>query len=136
MNKLAGMIVLIAAALGLGFLATQANNDGSLEKNVQPQFQRSSEFSLQDVRQCLMSGNGSHIFEDYEGLATRRGQDPTVFDYLHENGSRLRIERSGEHAEVTLSSSFPPSSQELDLLQWCVARPQTTWIAPEYRTAQ
>lgn len=136
MNKLTGTIVLIAAALGLGFLATQAVDDGSLVNNVQPQFQQSSEYLVRDVQECLMSGNGSHIFEDYESVGTRSVQGPTAFTYLHENGSRLRIERSGEHAEVTLTSSFPPSTQELDLLEWCVATPHTTWIAPEHREAR
>ena len=136
MNKLTGTIVLIAAAFGLGFLLTQTVDGGSLAKNVQPQFQRSSDYSVHDVQECLMSGNGSHIFEDYEGFGTRGGQDPSAFNYLHENGSRLRIERSGEHAEVILTSSFPPSTQELDLLEWCVATPHTTWIAPEHREAR
>ena len=85
MNKLTGTIVLIAAALGLGFLATQAVDEGSLVNNVQPQFQRSSEYLVRDVRQCLMSGNGSHIFEDYESVGTRSVQGPTAFTYLHES---------------------------------------------------
>lgn len=139
MSKVAGTALVAIAGLMLGFLVWETGRVEPSAERAELQFKRSTSWDYDAVRECVKSGNGNHIFRDYERVFTRVAKygAPEPLDaatYIDGSGSALIIERLGGQTEVRLKSARPLWDEQKDLLEWCVSNPQLTWIASKYRS--
>ncbi|MEE4207702.1 MAG: hypothetical protein V2I43_00360 [Parvularcula sp.] len=135
MNKLAGATLVGIAGLVLGVLAWQAGKSSASEERDPLQLMRSTSWDYDTVRECVKSGNGSYIFQNFEQVFSFGSYEPPdASTYQDRSGSSLVIERVSGRTEVRLKSARPLSDEQADLLNWCILNPQLTWIAPEFRS--
>lgn len=139
MNKIASVTTLGVAAVALGLLAWQSYTFGASNDKGEIQFKRSTSSNYATVLNCLKTGNGSHLFYDYEkaSIASPFGGSKEPLDastYINARGSSLRIERVNGRTLVQLDSGQPLSDEQEDLLDWCIVNPEVTWIAPKFRS--
>ena len=138
MNRLIEVTFTVTAGIALTLVALEVSKNEAGRKIGEQQFIRATSWDYDIVNHCLTSGNGRHIFQDYERVSMAIGRGPPspldADTYLDSGGSSLVIERSNGKTEVRFKSARPVSDQQRDLLMWCTANPQLTWIAPEFRS--
>ena len=134
MNRIVSITIVCGAALGLGLMATKGQVDERSFVRGSIQFERSADFPLDTVEQCLRSGNGSRIFSGFEYVRGYRQFDALGSTYVAKDGSRLTITKLRGRSLIVLRSDSPPTIEQSDLLNWCAERPTTTWIAERFRS--
>lgn len=138
MNKVSGTIIVCIVGIALGFLVWKLAKVEAGSERSELQFHRSTSWDYDAVRECVKSGNGSHIFRKYERVfILARGGPPEPLDastYIDASGSTLIIERAKGRTQVRLKSGRPLTEEQKDLLEWCILNPQLTWIPPKFRS--
>ena len=134
MNRITATLILGLGAAGLGFLTWLAIAQERSGKEPETRFERASHFAFSDVEKCLKRGNGSRVFSHFEEIYIRHGNTNCSYSiYLDPNGSRLSVRLIGDKKAVRFKSAQMVSADELDLLEWCVDQPKTTWIPRRFR---
>ena len=136
MSDLAKAALIVLGGLAVSLLLWDVSNRDENRVEHHVQFERSTKWDREIVRDCLREGRGSRFFQDYTQVGTYIGSPGAVepFLYMNRAGSSLIIEPEGGGAKIRFKSFKKPSEMQIDVLRWCASNPEYTWIAPEFRS--
>lgn len=121
------MIVTIAAA---GCLATLAYLTKASDGEIAPPviFERRSTHAQVEVSDCI-ERTMSSAFADLQPVTTIRPSTIYLYQaYVAQDGTTLSIDQIGAGSAIRFASARGLTGEQRDVLEWCAATPETTWI--------
>ena len=134
MTKAVGLLSILAvAAAAVAFMKQGEAGDQSTDPELR--FREASQFSVNEIAECVTGGNGKELFENFDPvfLAAPKGPPAEHLTFRHPNGSRIMVTPIEDGAALAFRSARPLEELQEDPLKWCAERANTTWIAPQYR---